>query len=164
MSAFKNPDSNQLTVVILNKSDSNESLTLTLNDFSPSSSEVYRSSATENWVYQGTYSSSVTAPAKSITTIHLTGTSSPVFPDCNKVLAAGYGLTSDIYSDCYVNYRDLEIIADYWLSDCSWLNNYCDGADLKPQDGDVDFVDFSTFAQQWMQCNDPEDTGCEHNW
>jgi glucuronoarabinoxylan endo-1,4-beta-xylanase len=164
MSAFKNPDSNQLTVVILNITDSNTDLTLTLNGFSPTSSEVYRSSATENWAYQGTYSSSVTAPAKSITTIHLTGTSSPVFSNCAAVQAAGYGLTSDISGDCYVNYRDLEIIADYWLSDCSWLNNYCDRADFKLRDNDVDFFDFSKFAVQWMQCNNPNDPGCEHNW
>jgi glucuronoarabinoxylan endo-1,4-beta-xylanase len=165
MSAFKNPDSNQLTVVILNITDSNTDLTLTLNGFSPTSSEVYKSSATENWVYQGTYSSSMTAPAKSITTIHLTGTSSPVFTDCDAVIAANYGLPSDISGDCYVNYKDFAIIADYWLSsDCGWLNNYCDGADLKPKDGNVDFVDFSKFAVQWMQCNDPEDPGCVHNW
>jgi hypothetical protein len=74
-------------------------------------------------------------------------------------------LTSDISGDCYVNYKDLKIIADYWLSgNCDWRNNYCDGADFKPLDGDVDFVDFSEFAVQWMQCNDPLDPNCTLNW
>jgi O-glycosyl hydrolase len=165
MSAFKNPDSNQLTVVILNKASDNPSLTLTLNGFTQSSSEVYRSSASDHWVSLGTFSNPISLPALSITTIHLTGTSSPVFSNCAAVRAAGYGLISDIYPDCYVNYKDLEIIADYWLSsDCGWLNNYCDGADFKPRDGNVDFVDFSKFAVQWMQCNDPNNPGCEHNW
>ena len=41
--------------------------------------------------------------------------------------------------------------------------NNCDGADFEP-DGDVDFADFSIFALQWAQCNDPEDAGCTHNW
>jgi O-glycosyl hydrolase len=77
MTAFKNPDNNQLTVVILNKSTSDESLTLTLNHFSPdgSTSEVYRSSSTEHWSSLGEFNpaEALTLPAQSITTIHLTG-------------------------------------------------------------------------------------------
>ncbi|MCJ7515192.1 MAG: hypothetical protein MUO89_04365, partial [Dehalococcoidia bacterium] len=160
MTAFKNPDSNQLTVVILNKSASATDLMLTLEGFLPSSSEIYRSSETEHWLYLGPYSSSLTLPAYSITTIHLTGTSSP---DCDAVQAAGYGLTSDIHPDCYVNYEDLKIITDYWLNTECDLYGDCEGADFEP-DGDVDFVDFSTFAEQWLWCNDPEDPGCTPNW
>jgi hypothetical protein len=44
MTAFKSPDSNQLTIVILNKSANAADLTLTLNGFLPCSSEIYRSS------------------------------------------------------------------------------------------------------------------------
>jgi hypothetical protein len=164
MSAFKDPNNHQLTVVILNKSASDTNLTLTLNGFSPTSSEVYQSKETDYWRSLGAFSGSLTLPAYSITTIHLTGTSSPVLPDCTAVQTAGYGLTSDIDGDCYVNFKDFAIIADYWLSDCSWLNNYCDGADLKPMDGDVDFSDLGTFVQQWLWCNNPDDPGCEHNW
>jgi glucuronoarabinoxylan endo-1,4-beta-xylanase len=163
MTAFKNPDSNQLTVVILNKSASSTDLMLTLNGFTPSSSEIYRSSEAEHWLYLGPYSPSMTLPAYSITTIHLTGTT-PVFPDCDAVQDANYGLTSDISGDCYVNYEDLEIITDNWLrTDCTEPEN-CEGADFEPTDGDVDLFDFSRFAEQWMWCNDPEDSGCVHNW
>jgi glucuronoarabinoxylan endo-1,4-beta-xylanase len=70
MSAFKNPDGDRLTVVILNKSASSTSLTsLNLNGFTPANSEVYRSSETEKWVYLGPYSLPLTLPAYSITTI-----------------------------------------------------------------------------------------------
>jgi hypothetical protein len=165
ISAFKNPENDQLTVVIINKSGNSFSLKLTLNGFSPTSSEVYRSTSALYWSDISPFDPSMSLPGQSITTIHLTGTSSSVFTDCDKVLTAGYGLTSDISGDCYVNYEDFATIADYWLSsDCFWLNNYCDGADLKPMDGDVDFSDLGTFVQQWLWCNDPNDPGCVHNW
>jgi glucuronoarabinoxylan endo-1,4-beta-xylanase len=164
MSAFKDPNNQQLTVVILNKSSSTTSLTLTINGFTPTSSEVYRSNEIETWQYRGTYDPSISLPAYSIVTIHLMGNSSPVFTYCDAVQAAGYGLTSDIDGDCYVDFKDFSAMADYWLSGCGWLNNDCDGADLKPRDGAVDYSDLDTFVQQWLWCNDPQDPGCEHNW
>jgi GH35 family endo-1,4-beta-xylanase len=85
-----------------------------------------------------------------------------ILSDCDAVLAAGYGLNSDILPDCYVNYGDLKIITDHWLStDCT--PDDCGGADFEP-DGDVDFVDFSDFAMQWRWCNNPADTNCTPNW
>jgi glucuronoarabinoxylan endo-1,4-beta-xylanase len=72
MSAFKSPDNTKLTIVILNVTTSSTSLTLSLNNFTPSSSEVYRSSQSENWVSLGTYNPSLTIPGQSITTIALT--------------------------------------------------------------------------------------------
>jgi O-glycosyl hydrolase len=77
MTAFKDPDDSRLTIVILNKSTSSESLTLTINGFPPSDSvvlsDVYRSSQTEHWSYIGTFnpSQSLSLPAQSITTISL---------------------------------------------------------------------------------------------
>ncbi len=162
MSAFKDPNNHQLTVVILNKSGSNESLELTLNGFSPDNSEVYRSGQTENWVYLGTFSNPVLLPPQSITTIHLTRTLD--FSNCSEVQDNGYGLPSDLDGDCYVNYEDLKIITDNWLrTDCTAPDN-CEGADFKPADGVVDLFDFSDFAMQWLWCNDPEGTGCVNNW
>jgi len=87
----------------------------------------------------------------------------PDYQNCADVQAGDDGLTSDLDGDCYVNYVDLEIIVYYWLdTDCSTPGD-CEGADFEP-DGDVDFVDFSTFGLQWMYCNDPEDPGCTQNW
>ena len=161
MIAFKSPAGDELTVVILNKSANNHYLEPELNGLTPKSSEVYRSSETEHWLYLGTYSSPLILPAYSITTVHMTGI---LFSDCDDVLSEGYGLISDINPDCYVDYDDLEIITDYWLnSDCS-LYDDCEGADFEPTDGSVDLFDLSTFAHQWLWCNNPEDSNCIKNW
>jgi hypothetical protein len=87
----------------------------------------------------------------------------PTYSDCNVVKADGYRLNSDLNGDCYVDYLDLEIIADYWINDCASPHN-CDGGDFEPTDGVVDFSDFSDFGPQWLQCNNPEDPNCTQNW
>jgi endo-1,4-beta-xylanase len=84
---------------------------------------------------------------------------------CAEVQNASLGLLSDLNGDCYVDYYDLKIIADNWLQgDCNYLNNYCNWADWFTQDNSVDFIDFSDFALQWNQCNNPEDANCTPNW
>jgi glucuronoarabinoxylan endo-1,4-beta-xylanase len=162
ISAFKSPDDNHLTIVIINLAYNNINLTLDLNGFLPDDgSKIYRTSETENTAYIGPYdeNGSLTMPARSITTIHCA-----VLSNCANVLAAGYGLTSDIHADCYVNYKDLKIITDYWLNTECALYDDCEGADFEPTDGVVDLVDLSTFAEQWLWCNAPEDFGCTANW
>ncbi len=167
ISAFKSADNTKLSIVIINVSTIGGILlsSLSFDGFSPVNSEVYRTSETENTEYIGTFDGSLLLPHQSITTISLTGSSPPAI--CAEVLAGGYRLASDISGDCYVDYRDLQIIADYWLyADCETYND-CEGADLEPSDdpdGDVDFFDFGTFAPQWMQCNDPQDANCTPNW
>jgi hypothetical protein len=90
-------------------------------------------------------------------------TATPDYQTCADVQAGGDGLLSDLSGDCYVNYEDLETIVYYWLdTDCSSSDD-CEGADFEPDD-DVDLLDFSKFALQWMQCNNPEDAGCTPNW
>ncbi|MBN1392701.1 MAG: glycoside hydrolase family 88 protein [Sedimentisphaerales bacterium] len=86
-------------------------------------------------------------------------TATPWFQTCAELQAGGYGLASDLNGDCYVNYEDLEVIANYWLSTCTEPSN-CEGADFEPADGIVDLYDFSDFAIQWLECNDPEDSNC----
>ena len=91
-------------------------------------------------------------------------TATPDYQNCDDVLAGGYGLASDLTSDCHVNFWDLKIMTDYWLStDCTGPDN-CGGADFEPTDGVVDFYDYSDFAEQWLWCNDPEGMGCIENW
>jgi hypothetical protein len=88
----------------------------------------------------------------------------PAYQTCEDVQAGGDRLASDLTGDCYVDFQDVEVIADYWLNtDCSTPYN-CGGADFEPSDGTVDFLDFSDFAVQWLQCNDPEGIGCTPNW
>jgi len=88
----------------------------------------------------------------------------PEYQNCADVQNGGDGLLSDLNGDCFVNFEDLEIVSRYWLNpDCSSSSN-CEGADFAPTDNTVDFLDFSNFAEQWMQCNKPQTTGCTANW
>ena len=90
----------------------------------------------------------------------------PDYQDCNDVIDGGDRLVSDINGDCYVDFLDVEIIAGYWLhTDCAGLDD-CENADLEPEepDGDVDFFDFSDFAIDWLNCNEPQGPGCIQNW
>jgi len=83
--------------------------------------------------------------------------------NCSDVQQFGLCLTSDLSGDCYVSLEDLAVVVQHWLNtSCGELED-CDGADFEP-DGDVDFIDFRTFALQWMQCNNPQDQGCTDNW
>jgi hypothetical protein len=89
----------------------------------------------------------------------------PTYANCAEAIAAGHRLASDLDSDCYVDYLDVNIMTYYWLNDqCDAGNNYCGLADFEPRDGAVDFFDFSDFAQQWLVCNDPQNSECPHNW
>ncbi|MFA5293609.1 MAG: endo-1,4-beta-xylanase [Phycisphaerae bacterium] len=88
----------------------------------------------------------------------------PTYQTCTDVQNGGLALLSDISGDCYVNFGDLEIMSDYWLSNDCAANNNCEGADFEPIDGTVDFLDFGDFAVQWMQCNDPQGLNCIQNW
>jgi O-glycosyl hydrolase len=54
ITAFKDPDGHELTVVILSKSADTETFPLMVNGFVPVTSQVFRSSATEHWAPQGT--------------------------------------------------------------------------------------------------------------
>jgi len=49
-----------------------------------------------------------------------------------------------------VEFEDYARFAEHWMkSDCSWFNNWCDGADFKP-DGDVDRLDLQRFFDKWL--------------
>jgi glucuronoarabinoxylan endo-1,4-beta-xylanase len=162
ISAFKSPDNQQLSIVIINLSYYDYKLTLDVDGFSPDISAIYRTSETERTTYIGPFcdGSWLWLPARSIVTIH----SSIVPSDCPDVLNLGYGLASDIDPDCYVNYDDLKIITDHWLdTDCTGPE-HCGGADFEPVDGVVNLLDLSRFAEQWLWCNAPEDPGCINNW
>jgi endo-1,4-beta-xylanase len=78
--------------------------------------------------------------------------------DCNQVQTFGYAMPSDLDGDCYVDFADYAILADYWLhTDCA-LCDSCNGSDSEP-DGNVDFDDLSDFCSMWLLCNDPQNPG-----
>ncbi len=163
ITAFTNPDVNELSIVIINVSDAGINLTLPLKNFTPNSSGVYRTSETESTAYVGTFDElqPLLLPAESITTISLTG--SPLPENCAGVQVAGFSLISDISGDCYVNYTDLDILTDYWLDENCNEPDDCQGANINEQ-GSVNLVDFSIFTSLWLQCNNPEDANCAPNW
>jgi glucuronoarabinoxylan endo-1,4-beta-xylanase len=82
ISAFKNDDNTQLTIVIINVSEIDIDLKLSLGGFSPDRSDVYRTSEIEHTEYSGTFDESqpLALPPQTITTISLTGSYSPVIP------------------------------------------------------------------------------------
>jgi glucuronoarabinoxylan endo-1,4-beta-xylanase len=162
VSAFKSPDNQQLSIVIINLAYQAYNLTLNVEGFQSDSSAIYRTSETERMAYIGPFyqEGMLMLPERSIVTIH--GSTVPL--NCAGALDMGYRLASDLDPDCYVNYNDLKIITDYWLNpECTLLDD-CEGADFGPTDGVVDLLDLSRFAEQWLWCNDPQDPNCSPNW
>ncbi|MCP4708214.1 MAG: hypothetical protein GY869_06290, partial [Planctomycetes bacterium] len=49
-----------------------------------------------------------------------------------------------------------------WLEQGCGLSNPCNGADVFPNDGWVNFGDFSLFARFWGLCTDPTNPDCIH--
>lgn len=74
ISAFISPDANELSIVIINASDIDIDLSLSLGDFSPANSAIYRTSETEHAAYIGPFDPSLplALSPQSITTISLT--------------------------------------------------------------------------------------------
>jgi len=79
ISAFISPDSNELTIVIINVSEIDIDLSLSLGGFLPESSAVYRTSETEHADYIGTFNPSLplTLGSETITTVSLMGSYTP---------------------------------------------------------------------------------------
>ena len=49
-----------------------------------------------------------------------------------------------------VEFKEFARFAEHWLqTNCSGLNNWCDGADFEP-DGDVDWLDLQVFVNKWL--------------
>jgi hypothetical protein len=50
---------------------------------------------------------------------------------------------------CFVDFYSFARFAEWWLEDCTELNEWCSGADFEP-DGDVDPVDLKLFVEEWL--------------
>jgi len=74
ISAFISPDAKALTIVIINVSEIPTNLSLSLGDFSPADSAVYRTSETEHAAYIDTFDQSqpLSLGPRTITTVSLT--------------------------------------------------------------------------------------------
>jgi hypothetical protein len=106
---------------------------------------------------------------------------------CEEVKLYGWGINSDINSDCYVNFSDYAIPISQWHKcndpnnpDCGhtglpnpnqpssschgiWQSGFGMEADLN-HDCYVDIKDLVVFAGDWLRCNNPNDSYCEVNW
>lgn len=136
MSAYKSPDDGNMSIVIINTSDTVDiNLTLSLGSVSPESSEIYRSTSGSYWSYAGTLnlSTPLLLPKRSITTIHLTASTCP--------------LQYDLTDDCLVDLFDLWTICDVWL-----MTGDCSGEPSCPDLDNshiIDFVDIALLGTEW---------------
>jgi len=94
-------------------------------------------------------------------TIELAGLPTPA--NCQQVQDLGLKLPADLDGNCYIDYTDLFVLADQWLS--------ADPVAIPPYyspdiyaDGQIDMRDLCRLADFWLQCNDPEDPNCTSNW
>lgn len=74
----------------------------------------------------------------------------------NEIIAAdcnGAGpVQGDLNGDCKVDFFDFAAFANQWLrTDCGSENNFCDGADFEPHNGNVDFLDAAILADNWLE-------------
>ncbi len=53
----------------------------------------------------------------------------------------------DLFEDYRIDFKDVEVVAENWLVDCSIDD--CNGADLDGSDS-VDLIDYSLFAEHWQ--------------
>jgi hypothetical protein len=101
-------------------------------------------------------------------------------PDtCEQVGYYGWSLNCDLYQDCYVDFRDYASFANSFgrcndpdNPDCDftifenlgfrpmpcygiWQSGYGIGSDFN-QDCYVDLLDLAAFANEWLECNEPQ--------
>lgn len=70
---------------------------------------------------------------------------------CQDVWDNGLGMAGDFNKDCFCNFDDLFVLADYWL-----LNEPSDGSLQFDGDGFVDVCDFVNLSKDWQTSNLPE--------
>lgn len=70
-------------------------------------------------------------------------------------LSCSAQIAGDVNQDCEVNYEDLQIIAENWLTPQTEARF----GDLNG-DGTVNFKDFALMAADWAKCNVQPSTGC----
>lgn len=106
---------------------------------------------------------------------------------CEDVTEYGWNLRSDLYRDCHIDFLDyarfmaalakcndpenpdcdFTAFADlgYRPSSCHgiWQSGFGIDSDLN-RDCYVDLLDLAVFADEWLECNDPQDGRCQCNW
>ena len=57
---------------------------------------------------------------------------------------------------CFVDFYSFARFAEWWLEDCTELNDWCGGADLNHLDG-VNKLDLKLFVEEWLY-------SCPYGW
>jgi len=65
----------------------------------------------------------------------------------------------DINADCYVDFKDVRLLALYWLNSSCTAGTECADADLKI-DTVINNGDFAMLAESWMNCTDADNPNC----
>jgi glucuronoarabinoxylan endo-1,4-beta-xylanase len=164
VSAYISPDNKQLSVVIINTSaDTNVAFDLSFDNFTVADGNVFRTSSIQNCELLGDFNDSapLTLPARSITTLALSGTL--ILTDCQQVQDLGLALTADLDGNCRIDYNDLKVITGQWMSTnpAAIPPNY--SPDVQ-KDGIINLYDLNRFSLEWLQCNNPADSNCLQNW
>lgn len=82
---------------------------------------------------------------------------------CQEVKSLGYRLTSDLDGDCLLDYADLLLLVNQWLS----TNPVTIPPNYSPDiysDDKVNLFDFAALSTEWLTCNNPQDANCLQNW
>jgi hypothetical protein len=60
-------------------------------------------------------------------------------------------VAGDLTGDEWVDFTDFALFANEWQrSDCNTANNWCDGADFIPHDGNADYDDLGVLSEHWL--------------
>ncbi len=78
--------------------------------------------------------------------------------ECTEFCGGGGLLAGDFNHDCYVDYNDLKLFADLWLSEVEKYDRYnlFKGDDTGEDGGTVTFRDFAVFGLNWLESSYPE--------
>jgi hypothetical protein len=71
--------------------------------------------------------------------------------NCTDLWQLGFGMKADFDRNCIVDFKDLEKISQYWLTDNSIYDIYPDTGN-----NSIDMGDFTSFAELWLQSNQPQ--------
>jgi hypothetical protein len=87
----------------------------------------------------------------------------PAPTTCQQVQDFGLSLPGDLDGDCRVNYSDVYIMTEQWLSTEPQAKpgSYCPDIYF---DNEVNLKDFAVLSFDWLNCNNPEVSGCTPNW
>ena len=58
--------------------------------------------------------------------------------------------SADLTDDCFVNFEDFAMMAEWWLEDCNSSNNFCEGADFDLS-SQVGPNDLAILAADWLE-------------